>query len=133
MVSEKSVYSEAVNQSEDCHPYVTTMKTTTFQDDTVLIPNRLVFHLTSLQNATENCLHSVLVREPLKPELIFTFQPEHVTELFVVGEQLTLNAAIKIGVTENKYQTDGVAFQQPTNRCLHSSIGTLVPCFHKMF
>ena len=64
----------------------TTMKAMNFQDDIPSIPIDnfkdhyvLVFDLTSLQDATENCHYPELVGEPLGLELNFTFPLEHVT------------------------------------------------------
>ena len=72
--------------------YVTTMKAMNFQDDIPSIPiddfkdhNVLVFDLTSMQDATENCHYPELVGEPLRLELNFTDPVENVTELIVLG------------------------------------------------
>ena len=72
--------------ADNCRVYVTTMKAMSFQDDIPSIPidntkdhNVLVFHLTSIQDATENCHYPKLVGEPLRLELSFTFPLEHVT------------------------------------------------------
>ena len=66
--------------------YVTTMKATNFQDDIPSILSdkfkydyALVFHLTSMHGATENCHYPQLVGESLRLELNFTFPLEHVT------------------------------------------------------
>ena len=76
-----------------------------FQDDIPSIPNDnfkdhyvLVFHLTSMQDAIENCHYPELVGDPLRLELIFTFPIEHVTELFVLGERMSPVADDKFGV-----------------------------------
>ena len=53
-----------------------------FKDDYVL-----VFHLTSMQDATENCHYIELVGEPLRLELNLTLPLEHVTELIVLGDE----------------------------------------------
>ena len=60
--------------------YVTTMKAMNFQDEIPTIPidnfedhYALVFDLTSMQDATENCLYPELVGEPLRLELNFYF------------------------------------------------------------
>ena len=47
----------------------------------------LVFDLTSMQNATENCHHPKLVGEPLRLELNFIFPVEHAAELIVSGKE----------------------------------------------
>ena len=79
--------------ADNCRFYVTTMKAMNFQDDipSILIDNFkdhyvIVFDLTSMQDATENCHYPDLVGEPLRLELNFTFLLEHVTELIVLGE-----------------------------------------------
>ena len=81
------------------------MKATNFQDDIASIPIDickdhyvLVFDLTSMQEATENCHCSELVGEPLRLELNFTFPLEHVTELIVLGELKSSVAVDKFGV-----------------------------------
>ena len=73
---------------DNCRLYVTTMKAMKFQDDIPLIPIDnfkdhyvLVFDLTSMQDAIENCYYPELVGEPLRLELNFTFPLQHVTEL----------------------------------------------------
>ena len=64
-----------------------------FQDDIPSVPIDnfedhyvLMFDLTLMQDATENCHYPELVGEPLRPELNFTFPLEHFTELILVGE-----------------------------------------------
>ena len=91
--------------ANNCRLYVTTMKAMNFQDDIPSIPIDnfkdhyvLVFDLTSMQDATENCQYPELVGEPLRLELNFTFPLEHVTELIVLGERMSLVAVDKFGV-----------------------------------
>ena len=91
--------------ADNCRLYVTTMKAMNFQDDIPSIPIDnlkdhyvLVFDFTSMQDATENCHYPELVREPSKLELNFTFPPENVTELIVLGEQMSSVAVDKFGV-----------------------------------
>ena len=67
-----------------------------FQDDNPSIPIDnfkdhyvLLFGLTSMQDASENCHCPELFGEPLKPVLIFAFPLEHVTELIVLGERMS--------------------------------------------
>ena len=91
--------------ADNCRLYVTTMKAMDFQDDIPLIPIDnfkdhfvLVFDLTSMQDATENCRYPELVGEPLKLELNFVFLLEHVTELIVLGERMSSVAVDKFGV-----------------------------------
>ena len=64
--------------ADNCRLNVTTMKAMNFQDDNPSIPiddfkDRyvLVFDVTSMQDATENCHHPELVGKPLRLELIF--------------------------------------------------------------
>ena len=84
--------------------YVTTMKALNFQDGIPSIPIDdfkdhyvLVFDLTSLQDATENCRYPELVGEPLRLELIFTHPLKNVTELIVLGERMSSVAVEKFG------------------------------------
>ena len=91
--------------ANNCCLYVTTMKAMNFQDDIPSIPNDnfkdhyvLVFDLTSMHDATENCHYPELVGEPLRLELNFTFPLEHVTELIVLGERMSSVAVDKFGV-----------------------------------
>ena len=93
--------------ADNCRLYVTTMKAMNFQDDIPSIPIDnfkdhyvLVFHLTSTQDAAENCQYPELVGEPLRLELNFTFPLEHVTELIVLGEQMSSVAVDKFGVVQ---------------------------------
>ena len=79
-----------------------------FQDDFPSVPTDefkdhyvLVFDLTSMQEATENCHYLELVGEPLRLELIFTHPLENVTELFVLGERMSSVAVDKFGVVGN--------------------------------
>ena len=58
----------------------------------------LKFDLTSMQDATENCHYTELVGEPLRLELNCTFLLEHVTELIVLGERISLVAVDKFSV-----------------------------------
>ena len=91
--------------ADNCRLYVTTMKAMNFQDVIPSIPIDnfkdhyvLVFDLTSMQDATENCHYTELVGEPLRLELNFTFPLEHVTELIVLGERMFSVAVDKFGV-----------------------------------
>ena len=91
--------------ADNCRLYVTTMKAMNFQDDIPSIPNDdfkdhyvLVFDLTSMQDATENCHYPELVGEPLRLELNFTNPLENVTELIVLGERMSSVAIDKFGV-----------------------------------
>ena len=82
--------------ADNCRLNVTTMKAMNFQDDIPSIPIDdfkdhyvLVFDLTSMQDATENCRYPELVGEPLRLELNFTNPLENVTELIVLGERMS--------------------------------------------
>ena len=81
------------------------MKAMNFQDDIPSIPIDdfkdhyvLVFDLTSMQDATENCHYPELVGEPLRLELNFTNPLYKVTELIVLGEQMLSLTVYKLGV-----------------------------------
>ena len=91
--------------ADNCRLYVTTMKAMNFQDDIPSIPIDdfndhyvLVFDLTSMQEATENCHYPELVGEPVRLELNFTNPLENVTELIVLGERMSSVAVDKFGV-----------------------------------
>ena len=91
--------------ADNCRLYVTTMKAMNFQDDIPSIPIDdfkdhyvLLFDLTSMQDATENCHYPELVGEPLRLELNFTNPLENVTELIVLGERMSSVAVDKFGV-----------------------------------
>ena len=91
--------------TDNCRLYVTTMKAMNFQDDIPSIPIDdfkdhyvLVFDLTSMQDATENCHYPELVGEPLRLELNLTNHTENVTELMVLGERKSSIAVDKFGV-----------------------------------
>ena len=91
--------------ADNCCLYVTTMKAMNFQDDIPSIPIDdfkdhfvLVFDLTSMQDATENCHYPELVGEPLRLELNFTNPLENVTELIVLGERMSSVEVDKFGV-----------------------------------
>ena len=49
-----------------------------------------VFDLTAMQAATASCNSSEFSGKPLRLELIFTFLLNHVTEVCVLGQQLSL-------------------------------------------
>ena len=51
-----------------------------------------------MQDATEICHYPELVGEPLRLKLNFNFPLEHVTELIVLGERMSLVAADKFDV-----------------------------------
>ena len=91
--------------ADNCRLYVTNMKAMNFEDGIPSIPIDdfkdhyvLVFDLTSMQDATENCHHPELVGEPLRLELNFTNPLENLTELIVLGERMSSVAVDKFGV-----------------------------------
>ena len=91
--------------ADNCRLYVTTMKAVNFQDDIPSIPIddfkdhcMLVFNLTSMQDATENCHYPKLVGEPQRLGLNFTQPLQNVTELIVLGEWMWLVAVDNFGV-----------------------------------
>ena len=93
--------------ADNCRLFVTTMKAMNFQDDIPSIPIDkfkdhyvLVFDLTSMQDATENCHYSELNGEPLRLELNFTFPLKHITELIVLGQRMSSVAVGKFGVVK---------------------------------
>ena len=49
-----------------------------------------MFGLTSMQDSTDSFHYPELVGEPLRLELNFTFPPENVTELLVLGNESLL-------------------------------------------
>ena len=80
------------------------MKAKNFEEDIRSIPIDnlkdhyvLVFELTSMQDATENCLYPELNGEALRLELSFTFLLEHVAELIVLRERMSSVAIDKFG------------------------------------
>ena len=85
--------------------YVTTMEATNFQDviPSILLDDFkdhyvLVFELTSMQDATENCQYPELVGETLRLELNLTQPLENVNVLIVLGEPMSSVAVDKFGV-----------------------------------
>ena len=99
------------------------MKAINFQDDIPSIPIDnfkdhyvLLFDLTSMQGATENCHHPELVGEPLRLELNFAFPLEHVTELIVLGERMFSVAVDKYGGVGEKSKMVNVSLQEIFNR-----------------
>ena len=109
--------------ADNCRLYVTTMKAMNFQGDIPSFPINsfkdhyvLVFDLTSMQDATENCLYPELVGEPLGLELNFTFPLNHVTELIVMGERMSSVAVDKFGLVGKTSKMDNVSLRQIINR-----------------
>ncbi len=91
--------------TDNCCLYVTTMKAMNFQDNIPSIPvdnfkdhYLLVFDLTSIQDATENCHYPELIGEPLRLELYCSSPLENVTEVIVLGERMSCVAVDQCGV-----------------------------------
>ena len=86
------------------------MKAMNFQDDIHSIPIEgfknnyvLVYDLTIVHDAPENCHYPELAAESLRLELNFFYPPEQVTELIVLGERMSSVAPDKFGVVGKKY------------------------------
>ena len=77
--------------------YIPSIPIDNFKDHYVL-----VFDLTSMQDATEDCHYQELVGEPLRLEQNFTLSLEHVTEFIVFGERMSSVAVDKFGVVGKK-------------------------------
>ena len=87
----------------------------------------LVFDLVSLEYAAKNCHYPELVGEPLRLELNFIFPLEHVTELIVLGERMSLVAVDKFGVVgKNMINEKRVS---PTSNHSHPTTQVSVPWF----
>ena len=91
--------------TDNCRWYVTTMKAMIFKDDVPSIPIDnfkdhyvLVFHLTSMQDATEHCHYPELIGGPPRLELYFSSPLEYVTEVIVLGDRMSSVAVDKFGV-----------------------------------
>ena len=91
--------------ADNCRLYVTTMKAMNFQDDVPSTPIDdfkdhyvLVFDLTSMQDATENCHYPELVGEPLRLELNFNHPLKSVTEIIVLIERMSSVTVDNFGV-----------------------------------
>ena len=81
------------------------MRAMTFHDNLPSIPIDnfkdyyvLVLDLTSMKDATEHCHYPELIDEPLQLELNFNEAFESVTEVFILGEQMSSVAVDKLGV-----------------------------------
>ena len=91
--------------TDRCRLYVTTMKAMNFQDDNPSFPVDiledhyvLMFHLTSMQDATKHCHYPKLIGEPLSLELYFSSPLKNVTEVIVLGQLMSFVAVHKLGV-----------------------------------
>ena len=118
--------------ADNCRLYVTTIKAMNFQDHIPSVPIDnsedhyvLMFDLTLMQDATENCHYPELVGEPLRLELNFTFPLGHVTELILVGERMSSVAVEKFGVVGKKHLKRIIFLSIKESTLAHySSIGT---------
>ena len=122
--------------ADNCRLFVTTMKAMNFQDDIPSIPIDdfkdhyvLVFDLTSMQDAAENCHCPELVGEPLRLELNFNNPLENVTEIIVSGELMSSVAVDKFGVVGKNVQKWIILhYNKLSIVSLCSNFGTSVPC-----
>ena len=99
--------------ADNCRLYVTKMKAMNFQHDIHSIPIDpidnikdhyvLLFDVTTMQDATENCHYPELFGEPMSLELNYTFPLEHVTELIVFGERMSSVAVDNLCVVGKKH------------------------------
>ena len=116
---------EDFDTDEFCPLCVTTMKTIIFQDDIPSIPIDIikdhlviVFDLTSMQEATENCHYTELVGEPLRLELNFTFPLEHVSRISILGNRKPSVAVSSLASLWRISKMDHVALEQVISRIL---------------
>ena len=56
-----------------------------------------MFDLISMQDTTETCQHTKLIGAPVRLELNFTYLLQHVTELIVLGAQMSSVSLDKFG------------------------------------
>ena len=63
----------------------------------------LVFDLTYMKDATEQCHYPELVGEPLRLELYFSSPPEIFTEVIVLGEHMSSVAVDKFSAVGRKF------------------------------
>ena len=101
---------------DKCRLYFTLMGAMNFQDDLPSIPfdkfndqSLLVFNLTSMQDATENCHYPGLVGKPLRLEFNSDFPLEHIAESIVLGKRMSSVAIDMFGVV-GKYIQEGKCF-----------------------
>ena len=138
LISDKSEYSRKVktivdlDAAENCCRYVTTLKAMNFQGDIPSIPidnskdhYLLVFNLTSMQDATENCHYPELRGKPMRLELNFTFPLEHDTDFILLGERMCSVAVEKFGVARKKLKRIVFLSSKYSIVTRYSSIGTL--------
>ena len=109
--------------TDNCRLYVTTMKAMNFQENMPSIPVDnfkehyvLLFHLTSMQNATEHNHYPELIREPLRLELYFSSPLENDTEVIVLGERMYSVAVKKLVLWEKIFEIDNTSLRKIVNR-----------------
>ena len=109
--------------TDNCRWYVTTKKAMNFQDDFPSIPNDkfrdhyvLVFDLTSMKDATEQCHYPELIGEPMRLELYFSSPLENVTEVIVLGEVMSCVAVDSLVLWERIFEMDNTFLKQIVNR-----------------
>ena len=105
--------------ADNCLFHVTTMKAMNSQDDVPSIPIDnfkvhyvLLFGLTSMQDATENCHYPELVGAPLRLELSLTFSIEYVTELILLEDKCLCLQLTCLVLLEKLSKIDNVCFKQ---------------------
>ena len=108
-------------------PYVTKMKPNKHQDDKPSTPIDMfndhyiqVYDMTSTQDHTQKCHNLELVGEPLRQDLNFTVQLEHVTELIVLEKRTSSVSVDKFGVIEENIP-NGKRCSQTKNQSYASS------------
>ena len=114
---------EDFDAADNCRLFVTAMKALNFEDDIPSLPIDsfkddcvLVFDLTSMQDATENCQYPELVGEPLRLRLNFTFTLKHFFQLIALGERVSSVAVDKFDVPSKKSELDNFSLRQKVNR-----------------
>ena len=118
----------------NCCLFVMTMKAMNFHDHVPSLPidkfkdhHVLVFDLTSMQDATENCHYRELVGEPARLVLNFTFPLQRDTEFIVLRERISSVAVDKVGVVGKNIRNGHRLF--PTKKQPLPTTQTLVPWF----
>ena len=98
------------DDAEECRVYVTTTQAMNFQDDIPSIPIDnfkdhwvLLFDLTLMQGAAENCHYLDLYEVPRSLELKTNFPLEHATELNVLRERMSSVAVDKYCVVRKNF------------------------------
>ena len=109
--------------ADNCSLHVTTIKAMNFQDVIPSIPVDnfkdhyvLVFDLTSMRDATENCHYPELVGEPVRLELNFTSPLEHNTELIVLENERLRLQLTSLVLLEKTSKMDKVCLSKLFNR-----------------